>query len=47
MAHVLLLEDDPDVAEGLAMLLELTGHRVCVLHDGVAALKRRVPTSPT
>jgi len=36
--RVLLLEDNPDVAEGLAMLLELCGHCVRVVHDGVAAL---------
>ena len=35
---MLVLEDQPDVAEGLAMLLEFLGHRVRVVHDGVAAL---------
>lgn len=37
-ADVLLLEDQPDVAEGLAMLLEFLGHRVRIVHDGMAAL---------
>jgi signal transduction histidine kinase/ActR/RegA family two-component response regulator len=38
-ADVLVLEDDPDVAEGLVMILELRGHHVCVAHDGVEALE--------
>jgi signal transduction histidine kinase/ActR/RegA family two-component response regulator len=36
--RVLLIEDNPDAAESLAMLLELHGHRVRAVHDGVAAL---------
>jgi two-component system CheB/CheR fusion protein len=37
-ARVLLVEDNPDAAESLTMLLELLGHRVRATHDGVAAL---------
>ena len=37
-ARVLLVEDNPDTAESLTMLLELLGHRVRAAHDGVAAL---------
>jgi PAS domain S-box-containing protein len=37
-ARVLMVEDNPDGAESLKMLLELLGHRVRVTHDGVAAL---------
>lgn len=35
---MLLVEDNPDTAESLTMLLELLGHRVRAAHDGVAAL---------
>lgn len=37
-AHVLVVEDNPDAAEGLRMILEVLGHRVSVAHDGTAAL---------
>jgi signal transduction histidine kinase/CheY-like chemotaxis protein len=37
-AHVLVVEDNPDAAESLRMILELLGHRVSVAHDGKAAL---------
>jgi two-component system CheB/CheR fusion protein len=36
-ARVLLVEDNPDAAETLKMLLEVLGHHVRVAHDGVAA----------
>jgi PAS domain S-box-containing protein len=36
--RVLLVEDNPDAAESLTMLLELLGHRVRSAPDGVAAL---------
>jgi two-component system CheB/CheR fusion protein len=44
--RVLLVEDNHDAAEGLVMLLEVLGHRVQVVHDGVRALdagQRNVP----
>jgi signal transduction histidine kinase/CheY-like chemotaxis protein/PAS domain-containing protein len=37
-ARVLLVEDNPDTAETLTMFLELLGHRVRTVYDGVAAL---------
>lgn len=33
-----MVEDHPDAAESLLILLELLGHHVRVVHDGVAAL---------
>jgi signal transduction histidine kinase/CheY-like chemotaxis protein len=38
MARVLLVEDNPDAAESLEMLLEVLGHRVRSVCDGVTAL---------
>jgi CheY-like chemotaxis protein len=35
---VLLVEDHPDSAETLTMLLQLLGHQVRSVHDGLAAL---------
>ena len=37
--HVLLVDDNVDAAESLAMLLRLWGHEVAVAHDGPAALR--------
>jgi two-component system CheB/CheR fusion protein len=37
-ARVLIVEDNPDAAEGLLMILELLGHRVRVVPDGIGAL---------
>jgi signal transduction histidine kinase/ActR/RegA family two-component response regulator/PAS domain-containing protein len=37
-ARVLVVEDNPDTAESLTMFLELLGHRVRAVYDGVAAL---------
>jgi signal transduction histidine kinase/CheY-like chemotaxis protein len=36
--RVLVVEDHPDSAETLTMLLQLLGHRVSSVHDGLAAL---------
>jgi two-component system CheB/CheR fusion protein len=36
---VLLVEDNPDAAESLMMILELLGHHVRVVYDGRAALE--------
>jgi CheY-like chemotaxis protein len=36
--EVLVVEDNRDSAESLKLLLEVFGHRVCVAHDGLAAL---------
>lgn len=46
-ARVLVVEDNPDAAEALKMLLELFGHRVRVAHDGPAALDAVRAESPT
>lgn len=37
--RVLIVDDNPDVAESLAMLLELLGHFVRAVHDGPLALE--------
>ncbi len=37
--RILMVEDNPDAAESLTMLLELLGHRVRAVHDGQAALE--------
>jgi DNA-binding NtrC family response regulator len=37
-ARILVVEDNPDTAETLTTLLELLGHRVRTVYDGVAAL---------
>jgi CheY-like chemotaxis protein len=37
-AAILIVEDNRDAAESLAMLLEVLGHRVRLVHDGTAAL---------
>ena len=37
-AHVLVVEDDPTVAELLDLLLSQAGHRVTVVTDGMQAL---------
>jgi two-component system CheB/CheR fusion protein len=44
-ARMLIVEDNPDAAESLALLLELLGHRVGVARDGATAidLARRSP----
>ena len=36
--HILVVEDNPDAAESLTMLLELFGHSVRTVSDGMAAL---------
>jgi DNA-binding response OmpR family regulator len=35
---VLIVDDDPDSADSLALLLEHWNHRVCVAYDGQAAI---------
>jgi CheY-like chemotaxis protein len=36
--RILIVDDNKDSAESLAMLLEITGHRTFIVHDGVAAI---------
>ena len=46
MARVLVVDDNPDVAETLVLLLETAGHEVRAVHDGRDALseaQRRLP----
>jgi two-component system CheB/CheR fusion protein len=38
-SRVLLVEDNPDAAESLMMILEVLGHQVRVVYDGRAALE--------
>ncbi len=37
-SHILIVEDNPDAAESLMMVLELLGHQVRVVYDGQAAM---------
>jgi DNA-binding response OmpR family regulator len=39
-AHILVVEDDPAIARGLELNLQLDGHRVSTAGDGRAALER-------
>jgi two-component system CheB/CheR fusion protein len=41
-----MVEDNPDAAESLVMLLELLGHNVRVVHDGLAALEAATANVP-
>ena len=45
-ARVLLVEDNPDAAESLMMLLEVLGHHVRVVHDGITALEVALANVP-
>ena len=45
-ARVLIVEDNTDAAESLMILLELLGHRVRVIHDGVTALEAAMANVP-
>jgi two-component system cell cycle response regulator CpdR len=38
MAHVLIVDDETDVLETLALIIEAAGHTVSTAKDGVAAL---------
>ena len=43
---ILLVEDNPDVADSMAMLLELYGHEVLVAHDGRRGVELAVQEKP-
>lgn len=36
--RILVVDDNPDAASSLAMLLELSGHQIRIAHDGMSAL---------
>jgi CheY-like chemotaxis protein len=44
--QVLVVDDDIDAAETMAMLLELHGHRTAVVHDGFEVLEASVRVQP-
>jgi DNA-binding response OmpR family regulator len=46
MSTVLVVDDDPTVAEVVARYLEVAGHRVEVAADGETALERSAATEP-
>lgn len=46
MARVLLVEDNQDFADSVAMALELDGHRVRVAYDGRAGLAEAATSRP-
>ena len=39
--RILIVDDNRDAAESLAMLLKLTGHETHIAHDGLEAVERR------
>jgi CheY-like chemotaxis protein len=45
-ARVLIVEDNVDAADALAMLLDLLGHEVVIAHDGLAAVESVERTCP-
>src|SRR5262249_37784704 len=44
--RVLVVDDNTDAADSLAMLLRLTGHEVRIVHDGPAALESAATFRP-
>jgi two-component system CheB/CheR fusion protein len=44
--HILIVDDNEDAAEALAVLLRLRGHLVDVAREGQAALQRVAASSP-
>jgi len=45
-ARVLVVEDNPDAAESLVMILEMLGHHVRVAHDGQSAIAQAKANPP-
>ena len=45
--RVLVVDDNRDAAESMAMLLEFDGHEVLTAHDGVAAVEIALRERPT
>jgi PAS domain S-box-containing protein len=46
LRRIVVVDDNIDAAESLAMLLRLQGHEVSVAHDGAAALQLTTSTQP-
>jgi CheY-like chemotaxis protein len=44
--HILVVDDNRDSADSLAMLLKLTGHETHTAHDGVAAVEAAATLRP-
>lgn len=44
--RILVVDDNQDAADGLAMLLELAGHQVFVAYNGMCALARARACAP-
>ncbi|MBC8162983.1 MAG: response regulator, partial [Roseiflexaceae bacterium] len=38
MPHILVVDDEPNIASSLLLLLERSGYQATVRHDGVGAL---------
>jgi DNA-binding response OmpR family regulator len=39
MVHILIVDDEPNLASSLALLLQRSGYQTTVVHDGRAALE--------
>jgi CheY-like chemotaxis protein len=44
--RILVADDNLDAASSLGMLLEMMGHQVCIVHDGVKAVERAATFHP-
>jgi CheY-like chemotaxis protein len=44
--RILVADDNIDAASSLGMLLEMMGHEVCIVHDGVEAVEKATTFRP-
>jgi len=44
--RILVADDNIDAASSLGMLLEMMGHEVCIVHDGVEAVEKATTFGP-
>ena len=44
--RILVADDNSDAASSLGMLLEMMGHEVCIVHDGVEAVEKATTFGP-
>src|SRR5258706_5127563 len=44
--RILVADDNSDAASSLGMLLEMMGHEVCIVHDGVEAVAKASTFGP-